>query len=206
MPTVVTPAIPAQPPPVLEVTPPPVPMPSAVLAEPAPEPEPAPDAAPASVPADDPTRRRPQYRPPSRESTPDWVVEIWVDPQWYAVQRSDQDCPSPDVPDVVPVHGRTVLVGRPSATRSVRPDVDCGADTGVSRRHAQFSSDGRRWWIEDLGSSNGTYVGAAGDALPVDPIDPGRKVEVDAADRIYLGAWTRLVIRPATASERAGTG
>ncbi len=132
-------------------------------------------------------------------------MEIWIDPEWYAVQRSEQACPSPDVPDVVPVHGRSALVGRPSTTRNVHPDIDCGADTGVSRRHAQFTSDGRRWWIEDLGSSNGTYVGTAGDPLPAEPLDMGRKVEVDAADRIYVGAWTRLVIRQATDSERAGT-
>lgn len=181
---------------------PPVAPPSPPAAEPPPVPMPA-AAPPAGVAAE---RRRPLYRPPSQQSAPDWVVEIWIDPEWYAVQRSEHDCPSPDVPDVVPVRGRTALVGRPSATRNVHPDVDCGSDTGVSRRHAQFTSDGRRWWIEDLGSANGTYVGSAGAALPVDPIDVGRKVEVDAADRMYVGAWTRLVIRPATDSERAGNG
>lgn len=178
----------------------PIPMPvvkTAASDSPTPSAPPAPHSEP---------RRRPQYRPPSRDTTPDWVVEVWIDPEWYAVQRSDQDCPSPDVPDIAPVRGRNMLVGRPSATRNVHPDVDCGADTGVSRRHAQFTSDGRRWWIEDLGSANGTYVGTAGDPLPVDPIAVGRKMEVDAADRIYVGAWTRMVIRPATESERSGTG
>ncbi len=202
---------PAVPMPVVEPAPgpPPVAPPSPAPAQPAPVPMPVavpPAVAPTGQEASAPERRRPQHRPPSQQSAPDWVVEIWIDPEWYAVQRSDQDCPSPDVPDVVPVRGRVALVGRPSATRNVHPDVDCGSDTGVSRRHAQFTSDGRRWWIEDLGSANGTYVGSAGAALPLDPIDVGRKTEVDAADRIYVGAWTRLVIRPATDSERAGTG
>ena len=60
--------------------------------------------------------------------------------------------------------------------------------------------------MEDLGSSNGTYVGPASGPLPSVPIPAGQRVEVDDDDRIYVGAWTRLVVRPATASEIAGTG
>lgn len=160
--------------------------------------EPAPSGAIPSAPS-----KRMAYRPPSRVSIADWVVEIWIDPDWYAGQQSPEPCPSPGVPDVVAAHDGA-LVGRPSASRNIRPDIDCGTDTGVSRRQALLTTDGRRWWIEDLGSSNGTYVGPASGPLPVDPITS--KVEVDADDRIYVGAWTRLVVRPATDSERAGLG
>ena len=55
---------------------------------------------------------------------------------------------------------RSVLVGRPSASRSIHPDIDCSGDIGVSRRQAQLTTDGQRWWVEDLQSANGTYVGA----------------------------------------------
>ncbi|WP_255574099.1 FHA domain-containing protein [Austwickia sp. TVS 96-490-7B] len=130
---------------------------------------------------------------------------MWIDPAWHAVQDSDDICPSPGVPDVVRIGGRA-LIGRYSASRRVVPDVDCGADSGVSRRHAEFSTDGRRWWVEDLGSSNGTFVGPASGRLPEDPIPAGQRVEIDDDKRVYVGAWTRLVVRQATASELAGQG
>ena len=71
----------------------------------------------------------------------------------------------------------------------------------VGRRHAQLTSDGRRWWVEDLQSSNGTYVGAASGALPTDPVPPSQRRELSEDDRIYVGAWTRLVVRRATSEE-----
>lgn len=183
--------------------------PAAAPARPAGAAAPTPSAPAAPLSASDATSsapstgRRPTYRPPSREIGGDWVVEVWIDPEWYDVQDSDDVRPSPAVPDIVRLRSSTVMVGRPSASRNIRPDIDCGSDTGVSRRQAQLSSDGRRWWIEDLGSSNGTYVGPASGPLPVDPLEPGRRVEVDADDRVYVGAWTRLVVRKATESEVA---
>ncbi|TDC18321.1 FHA domain-containing protein, partial [Kribbella albertanoniae] len=82
----------------------------------------------------------------------EWVVERWVDPDWYAVQQSDDPCPSPGLPVVIPVTEKSVLVGRPSRSRGIAPQVDCGDDTGVSRRQAQLTTDGQRWWVEDLQS------------------------------------------------------
>jgi len=55
--------------------------------------------------------------------------------------------------------------------------------------------------VKDLGSSNGTYVGGAVDALPKTPVSAGQKQEIRTSDRIYLGAWTRLVIRKAAPGE-----
>ncbi|GAB96714.1 hypothetical protein KILIM_045_00450 [Kineosphaera limosa NBRC 100340] len=146
--------------------------------------------------------KRMAYRPPSRTSAKEWVVEIWIDPDWYAGQSSPEPCPSPGVPEIVPLRDGA-LVGRPSASRNIRPEIDAGSDTGVSRRQALLTTDGRRWWVEDLDSANGTYVGPASGSLPEDPITS--KVEVDADDRIYVGAWTRLVVRPATPSDRASS-
>jgi pSer/pThr/pTyr-binding forkhead associated (FHA) protein len=34
-------------------------------------------------------------------------------------------------------------------------------DDYVSTRHARVASDGDQWYVEDLGSTNGTYVGTA---------------------------------------------
>lgn len=151
------------------------------------------------------TGPRPTNQAPSRRAVGDWVVEVWIDPVWFEAQSSDEACPSPAVPDIVRISGRA-LVGRYSASRRIIPDVDCGTDSGVSRRHAEFTTDGRRWWVEDLGSSNGTFVGPASGPLPEEPIPAGQRVEIDDDDRIYVGAWTRLVLRRATASEIAGTG
>ncbi len=141
--------------------------------------------------------------PPSAQpqTTVEWVAELWVDPDWHDAQDVDDPCPSPGMPAVVPLHSRSVLVGRSSASRNIHPDVEVVGDTGVSRRHAQLTSDGRRWWVEDLQSANGTYVGATGASLPTVAIAPGQRVEVGEDARIYLGAWTRLVLRKALPGE-----
>ena len=107
----------------------------------------------------------------------------------------------PARPRSYPLRHTSLLVGRESKSRDIHPDIDCGTDNGVSRRHAQLTTDGTRWWVEDLGSSNGTFVAGAVDALPKTPIDVGLKREVGPDDRIYVGSWTRLVIRKAAPGE-----
>ena len=182
--------------------------------DPDPEPEQHPEATPAPgtspgpapAPAGTSTRGKPRHTPPSRALSRTWVVELWVDPDWYAVQQTEEACPSAGVPDIVLLRRSSALIGRPSGSLGVRPEVDAGTDSAVSRRHAQLSSDGQRWWIEDLGSSNGTFVGTVGDPLPSAPITPGQRIELDRDDRIYLGAWTRLALRPATPAEEQGQG
>ena len=94
----------------------------------------------------------------------------------------------------------------PSASRNIHPDIDCSADTGVSRRQAQLTTDGQRWWVEDLQSSNGTYVGPGErSAARATPVPPGQRRELAEDDRVYVGAWTRLVVRRATPEEQNGT-
>jgi pSer/pThr/pTyr-binding forkhead associated (FHA) protein len=48
-----------------------------------------------------------------------------------------------------------VLIGRGSDA-AIRLDDDY-----VSTRHARIASSGDQWYVEDLGSTNGTYVGTA---------------------------------------------
>ena len=132
----------------------------------------------------------------------EWVAEIWVDPDWYAAQESEDPCPSPGLPSVVKLTAKSLLVGRPSTSRNIHPEVDCTGDPGVSRRQAQLTTDGQRWWVEDLQSSNGTYVGSASGPLPTDPVPPGQRRELSEDDRVYVGAWTRIVVRRATPEER----
>lgn len=134
-------------------------------------------------------------RPPSRERTTEWVAELWVDHSWYATRDSDQPVPDARQPEVVPLTGHHVVVGRTNIERGLHPDLDAGTDAGVSVRHAQLTSDGTRWWVEDLDTSNGTYVSTVGLPLPETPIERGLRVEIDEDDRVYLGAWTRLMLR-----------
>jgi len=134
----------------------------------------------------------------------EWVAEVWVDPDWYAEQESEESCPSPGLPVVVPLRAQSLLIGRRSQSRNIHPDIECASDTGVSRRQAQLTTDGQRWWVEDLQSSNGTYVGPASGPLPMDAISPGQRRELGLDDHIYVGAWTCIVVRRATPEERAG--
>lgn len=131
-----------------------------------------------------------------------FVAEVWIDPDWYRVQSSPDALPSPGLPEVFPLTPSGGVIGRASRSQHVDPEVDCGADTGCSRRQALLTSDGRRWWVEDLGSANGTFVGDSGAPLPELPIPTGR-TELTADSRIYVGAWTRVVVRIATDNEES---
>jgi hypothetical protein len=48
-----------------------------------------------------------------------------------------------------------ILIGRGSDA-AIRLDDDY-----VSTRHARIASNGDQWFVEDLGSTNGTYIGSA---------------------------------------------
>jgi hypothetical protein len=142
----------------------------------------------------------------NEDQTYGWVAEVWIDPAWYEVQDSPDTMPSAGLPAIVPLRGRSVLVGRKSKSRNINPEIDCEPDTGASRRQAQLTTDGTRWWVEDLESSNGTFVAGASEPLPEDPIPVGPKHELRPDDRIYVGAWTRIVIRAATDEEKSSLG
>ncbi|MCY7394738.1 MAG: FHA domain-containing protein [Nocardioides sp.] len=162
------------------------------------------DPAPAAsgVPASGVPRATPL--PETANPSPDldgWVAEVWIDPEWYADQESTDPLPSPGVPLVVALRNTSTLVGRVSRSRNINPDIDLSSDTGISRRHAQLTTDGSRWWVEDLGSSNGTYVGPTTGPLPKVPVPPGEKQEIGLDDRVYLGAWTRIILRKASPGE-----
>jgi hypothetical protein len=170
---------------------------------PAPPGAPAPPAAPSHTAAPSQTAA-PDPSPPLSAVDVEWVAEVWVDPDWYAEQASDEQCPSPGLPVVVPLRTQSLLIGRRSRSRNIHPEIECSSDIGVSRRQTQLTTDGQRWWVEDLQSANGTYVGAASAPLPTDALTPGQRRELALDDRIYIGAWTCIVVRRATPEERAG--
>ena len=144
-----------------------------------------------------PAPTRPGSVLPTTPGPARWVAEIWIDPEWYRIQQAPEQLPSPGQPLIQSLRKSTIVIGRTSA--SGRPDLDCVTDTGVSRRQAVLTTDGIRWFLEDLGSSNGTYIGQVDRPLPTAPIS-GR-VELGPHDRIYVGSWTRIVVRPALMQE-----
>jgi hypothetical protein len=163
-------------------------------------PQPVASATPASAPDAGAASVAPLVRPAI-----EWVAELWIDPDWYTAQGSTDPMPSVGLPDIVGLNKAANLIGRVSHSRGIFPDIDCELDSGCSRRHAMLSTDGTRWWIEDLNSANGTFVGSVGAPLPAMPIPQGR-VELADGQRIYVGAWTRIVIRRATSDEQEALG
>ena len=63
-------------------------------------------------------------------------------------------------------------IGRWDADNGIFPDVDLDAhdsDAKVSRRHARIVRSSGSYFIEDLGSTNGTYVNRGRRLLPGNP-------------------------------------
>jgi hypothetical protein len=141
---------------------------------------------------------------PARPTDTQWVAEIWVDPDWFTHQQAAGSCPTSGVPTVVPLRGTVQLIGRRSRSRNINPEIDCSGDGAISHRHAELTLASERWSVKDLGSTNGTYVGAPGD-YPDKPLPPQQLRELADDERIYLGAWTRVVVRKATDAEKAAS-
>jgi hypothetical protein len=149
------------------------------------------------------TGQLPSTTPPMADPGADWVAEVWIDPDWFASQDSPGGCATSGPPTIVPIRGTSALVGRPSRSRGITPEIDCASDGAVSHRHAQLTLDHERWSVEDLGSTNGTFVGSPGEPLPKTPLEPQQRHELADDERVYVGAWTRIVVRRATDDEKA---
>jgi FHA domain/zinc-ribbon domain len=72
-------------------------------------------------------------------------------------------------------------IGRWDADSGIFPDVDLDADdpeAKVSRRHARITRRGPQYFIEDLGSTNGTFVNRGRRLLPGDrqPLNDGDEI------------------------------
>jgi len=83
-----------------------------------------------------------------------------------------------------PVTEAEVMIGRWDAERGIFPDIDLDEEdpeAKVSRRHARiFYRDGR-FWIEDLGSLNGTFVNRG------PRLRPGQAAPLEHGDEIIVG-------------------
>lgn len=84
-------------------------------------------------------------------------------------------------PITLPDHQATITLGKPN--NSSPPDVDLSDlhDSAIiSRQHAKIHIEAETYYIEDLGSSNGTYVN--NNAVP-----KGERCEIVTEDVIALG-------------------
>lgn len=75
-------------------------------------------------------------------------------------------------------------IGRWDADNGVFPDVDLDAfdsDAKVSRRHARIRRSNEAYYIEDLGSTNGTYVNRGRRLLP------GNSEILNDGDEVIVG-------------------
>ncbi len=77
-----------------------------------------------------------------------------------------------------PLSGTTLPLGVGSLTVGRSPDSALVLDDGyASSRHARFYNDAGTWFIEDLNSTNGTWVGTQRIYQPIQ-LDPGMPVTI----------------------------
>lgn len=77
----------------------------------------------------------------------------------------------PNAGQSVPLGDEPILLGR-GTDAAIRLDDDY-----VSTRHARFATNGEQWFVEDIGSTNGTYLGSQRITSPV-PVGIGIQVRL----------------------------
>jgi hypothetical protein len=139
----------------------------------APPPAPAPQPAPASVPEPEPAAPAPQ--PPAAQPPP--VGPIAAVPGKLVVQGTNAALP-------FPVGKTEIFVGREDPVSGVFPEIDLtdhgGDEGGVSRKHARIFVQGDQVYIEDLNSTNYTYVNQQ-------KVTPGQSHPLNDGDEVRFG-------------------
>ncbi|MEQ8190645.1 MAG: FHA domain-containing protein [Candidatus Eremiobacterota bacterium] len=83
-----------------------------------------------------------------------------------------------------PLTADVMIAGRQSPADNIFPDLDLtevDTDSYVSRRHLQIIRQGEQYLVEDLGSSNGTFLNEG------PRLNPGIQQSLSNGDRIQLG-------------------
>lgn len=130
-----------------------------------------------------------------------WNADVSADPAYYQYMV-DQGMLDPDRivfpadhrPRRVPLSGDRIRIGRSRASRGPVPEIDLGGpggDPAISHVHAVLlAGEADTWTLMDPGSTNGTTVNGI-----ANPITPHVEVPLNDNDRIYVGAWTVIVVR-----------
>lgn len=91
-----------------------------------------------------------------------------------------------NTPLELPAHLSVIHMGKPNDL--VPPDIDVSGFSDsdiVSRIHADIRVEGDAFYIEDMGSSNGTYINNL-------PLSPGNRHRLRPGDRIALGKGDKV--------------
>jgi pSer/pThr/pTyr-binding forkhead associated (FHA) protein len=85
--------------------------------------------------------------------------------------------------ELIPFDGRdTLIVGR--AHHEQTPTIDLGPydgkKLGISRQHVKLTRLGGQWYVEDLGSTNGTFLNGV-------QISPHQPTAIGQGDYLRLG-------------------
>lgn len=89
-----------------------------------------------------------------------------------------------------------IAIGRAKYGLSV--DLDLTPDQGVSRPHARIWTDGEKYWIEDLNSSNGTTVDGK-------QIKEKGKIPLEPGSSVRISETTLRLESPADVADLTGT-
>lgn len=110
-----------------------------------------------------------------REMTPSDLYRIYFGERAPSTERSaamlivmdmDTDANFPLISD------GEIMIGRLDPHRGIRPDVDLSRydpASRISRRHARITMRGHQYFIEDMGSANGTVINGRNRLKPQEP-------------------------------------
>lgn len=111
--------------------------------------------------------------------------------QLVLVGEKSEDSDDPPVFNLDPYAN---LIGRADPETRSYPNIDLtayDASVKISRRHAKiYSMDGRNYWIEDLGSFNGTILSGA-------PVSPRQPQPLHDGDELMFGNISTVFRSPA---------
>ncbi len=127
----------------------------------------------------------PQPYPPAPQPYPQPAPPVYPPPAAgppprLVVQSSNAPLP-------FPAGKAEIIVGREDPVSNVFPEIDLdphgGDEGGVSRRHAKFTLRGGQWYVEDLNSTNFTFVNKQ-------KLQAGQPHPVNHGDEVRLGRVT----------------
>jgi hypothetical protein len=129
-----------------------------------------------------------------------WEALVSADRAYFErVAAEEIDFPSHYPVRRFPLGQAQITIGRGSPSRGIHPEIDLSGapeDPAISRVHAILArQDDGSYALIDPGSVNGTALND--DPTPIAPNTP---VPLADGDRIHLGAFTTITIRPTTTS------
>jgi hypothetical protein len=110
-----------------------------------------------------------------REMTPSDLYRIYFGERPPSIERSAAMLMVMDMDTEAHfplVQENEIMIGRLDPHRGIRPDVDLARydpASRISRRHARITTRGHQFFIEDLGSANGTIINGRTRLKPQEP-------------------------------------